>query len=668
MPAAFAHHSSAPSRSHRLSRAALVASGLVGLAIALSPNVGAQTPTQVVQYTADDGLAQNTVLAVVQDRYGFIWVGTNRGLQRFDGYTFTPYNVLDPGAAPALSDLIGEIKISREGTLLILAADRLFEVDPTTTRSTLLISGVTRGAWAQDSAGAFWFVRRRRLARFERSTYPPRVIDVDSIRSGDRHTVAAGRSGNVWIVCDGGRERPSVVRVSSSGRQTVYELNVVTNVLSAVEDEERRLWVGGGEGLEVLDPKATRFTTVAALRGQQVPAIEPSNGSVLVPAATAVVQLDPEGRIINRFEAPSVVRYLPQDLAVDRDGGIWLGTFAGGLFRLDARRPPFELLSKEFPPLMSLGSNFVTAIHERPDGTIWIGTLNDGAYVLTRARASLAPVYDAPARPVSPMEGNVWDFATDTSGRLWLGMSNGLCTESNGGFACYGVSREAAGLVDIVSADDGWFWVARARGGAHAFDPRTARFGDQVSLPNESFMAAYFDRDSSVLWLGGSGLFRTRVARGKVVSAAERVEAAVAGERLVYAIFRDSQGSLWLGTENGLQRWNVSLRRFMPVDVPELRGSTAFSIQEDADQRLWIGTAHGLVAYSPATGIARRYRREDGVRSGEFNRRAALRTASGEMWFGGVQGITRFHPAAISGRRDAPPIFVTRLRNGRATR
>jgi ligand-binding sensor domain-containing protein len=92
-------------------------------------------------------------------------------------------------------------------------------------------------------------------------------------------------------------------------------------------------------------------------------------------------------------------------------------------------------------------------------------------------------------------------------------------------------------------------------------------------------------------------LFRARVARGKVVTVAERVEAAVASDRLVYAIFRDTQGTLWLGTDNGLQRWDVGMRRFTPVDVPELRGSTAFSLQEDADQRLWIGTAHGLVAY-----------------------------------------------------------------------
>jgi signal transduction histidine kinase len=274
----------------------------------------------------------------------------------------------------------------------------------------------------------------------------------------------------------------------------------------------------------------------------------------------------------------------------------------------------------------------------------------------------VTPIRQTPTRIGALVAGSVWDFATDISGRLWLGMSSGLCSESNGRFACYGDSRNASGLVDIVSTGDGWFWVARAGGTANAFDPHTARFGDELRLPSAPIMSAYFDRDSSMLWIGGSGLFRARVDGGRVIGAAERVGATVNSERLVYAIFRDSQRTLWLGTDNGLQRWDARARTFTPVDVPELRGSTAFSLQEDADQRLWIGTAHGLVAYSPATGIARRYRREDGVRSGEFNRRAALRTASGEMWFGGVQGITRFHPAAISGRRDAPPIVVTRLR------
>lgn len=655
MPAPTARQSLAPTRPGRLLRTTLVAVGLGLRTIVLPPNADAQAPIQVVQYTADDGLAQNTVRAVVQDHHGFVWVGTNRGLQRFDGYTFTPYSDLDPVAPPELSDLIGEIQVGRGRMLLVQAGDGLFEVDPTTTRSTRLVSGVTRRAWAQDSIGNLWFVQHGRLARFDRSTKPPRVIEGDSIPIGNE-VLAAGRSGHVWIAGKVGAGSGRVVRVSPSGARTTYELNVVANVLSAFEDQDQRLWIGGSEGLDVLDPQATRFRTIAALRGHEVSTIEPSNGSVLVPATTAVLQLDPQGRIIDRFESPQVVRFLPQDLAIDRDGGIWLGTFAGGLFRLDARRPLFELLSRELPPLTSLGSNFVTALHERPDGTIWIGTLNDGAYVLTRGATSVT-------RPGSLVAGNVWDFATDGSGRLWLGMSNGLCTPSASGFACYGVSREAPGLVDIVTAGDGWFWLARAANGANAFDPRTGRFGDRVSLPDDAnIMAAYFDRDSSVLWLGGSGLFRARVAGGKVVGSAEPVAASVGRDRLVYAIFRDAQHTLWLGTENGLQRWDASARAFTPVDVPELRGSTAFSLQEDADQRLWIGTAHGLVAYSPSTGIARRYRREDGIRSGEFNRRAALRTASGEMWFGGVQGITRFHPAAISGRREAPPIVITRLR------
>jgi ligand-binding sensor domain-containing protein len=111
---------------------------------------------------------------------------------------------------------------------------------------------------------------------------------------------------------------------------------------------------------------------------------------------------------------------------------------------------------------------------------------------------------------------------------------------------------------------------------------------------------------------------------------------------MIYAIFRDAQHVFWLASENGLQRWDALRERFAPVDVPELSGTTVFSVQDDSQGRLWLGTAHGLVLYSPASGIARRYRREDGVRSGEFNRRAAAESRRRSL-FGGVQGITRFH-------------------------
>jgi signal transduction histidine kinase/ligand-binding sensor domain-containing protein len=630
--------------------------------MSMAPNVSAQVRVQVDQYTADDGLAQNTVKAVVQDGAGFIWVGTSRGLQRFDGYSFTAYDSLDRDAPPELSGLIWSIGLGRRGTLWVHAADRLFELDPSRAISTQVAAGLPRGAWTLDSAGVAWVANQNRIVRVDQSTKPARLVVVDSTPLPTTVMAMATSRDGVWVAGQSARGRGTIVHVSPTTQRAEYALDAVSTPRVAHEDLDGRVWVGGTEGLDMLDPGARHFRAVNEFRGREVNTIERSTGGVLVATATTLARVDGRGQVIERLDAPQALGFLPQDLAIDRDGGIWLATYAGGLFRLDARRPMFEYLSRESAPLRTLGSNFVTALHERRDGTLWVGTLNDGAYRIASDAISGTAFRHDPTQAGSLSGNNVWDFEEDASRQLWVGTSNGLCRASATGFRCYGVSREALGLVDIARSTDGWFWIARADGGAIAFDPASGRFGEHVSVPTRTIMAAYVDPDSSVLWLGGTGVFRARVSGGKVVGEVQGVDASVGSERVVYAIFRDSQRALWLGTEHGLQRWDAARRRFAPVDVPELRGSTAFSVHEDADQRLWIGTAHGLVVYSSATGIARRYRREDGVRSGEFNRRAAIRTASGDMLFGGVQGITRFHPAAISVRRDTPPIAITRLR------
>jgi signal transduction histidine kinase len=119
---------------------------------------------------------------------------------------------------------------------------------------------------------------------------------------------------------------------------------------------------------------------------------------------------------------------------------------------------------------------------------------------------------------------------------------------------------------------------------------------------------------------------------------------------------------MWRGTEAGLQVFDSSGGKFVPVDVSEIGHTTVFSIAEDAGGRLWLGTARGLVFYSPSSGLARQYGRREGFLSGELNRRAALRRRDGELVFGGVDGVTQFDPREATAPRDAAPVVLTHWR------
>jgi signal transduction histidine kinase len=300
------------------------------------------------------------------------------------------------------------------------------------------------------------------------------------------------------------------------------------------------------------------------------------------------------------------------------------------------------------------------ALHEARDGSLWIGTRRGGAYRVSSDWSHVDSFGANANDPASLPSTEVWDFEEDSEGHLWIATSDGICRWMAPGVRCYRPPNGDVAANDLTRDADGWLWIARENG-VISFNPSTGAFGPGVDLKAQA-LSVYADRDSGYVWANAGRLFRARVSRGRIVGDIEGVPAAVSPFNPIFAFQRDREGALWLASDSGLQRWDVAGRRFVSVPVPELRGATVFSIAEDGQHRFWLGTGNGLVQYSPATGISRRYRRPDGILSGEFNRHAALQRRNGEMVFGGLRGLTVFRPERVNAHGDAPPVVFTRWR------
>lgn len=619
------------------------------------------TAPRVDNFTVEDGLLQNVTKTVVQDRTGFIWVGTSRGLQRFDGYSFVSYASLNPEAPNELSQQVDDLRIDAEGSLWIEAAGAIFTLDARTHRLLRLAAEHRIGAWTIDDAGKLWVIDGSTLKWFDSATHLLRATR-HALPPMGISAMAVGKSGDVWLAGSDARSGRVLHFSPVDGEAQFYPLASVAMPYAIVADRVGNVFVGGERGLEILRPGTAQFRSLPEFKNLAVPALEvDAQGMLLVPTDAWLARIDNSGQIIERWNARELfgAGVLPQDVAVDREGGIWLATFTGGLFRLDPNKAVFEHASSKSRPPLSLASDFITALAERNDGSLWIGTLRGGAYRVTNGPRGTQPFRHDPHNAATLASDEIWDFEEDRAGNLWIGTSKGVCMTYGAGFRC---PRSDAGFFpafDMEKDADGWFWLAGAGVGAISFDPVTATFG-KVALPPGGAITLYVDRDSSYLWIGGDGLHRARVSHGQLTEPLERVAVVGIAPKLIYDFHRSAKGVLWIGSNNGLHRWDAAHRQFASVDVPELRSTTVFSIEEDAEHRLWLGTAHGLVRYSPATGITRRYRRQDGVLSGEFNRRAALRRRDGEMIFGGVAGITRFRPNLVTGHRRVPPVVFTR--------
>jgi signal transduction histidine kinase len=441
-----------------------------------------------------------------------------------------------------------------------------------------------------------------------------------------------------------------------------YRLEAVSLVHSALGDGTGRIWMAGTGGLERLEPGDGRFRLVPHFRNIELGGIRlDGRGRLVVPAERWLARVGDGGRVIERWTEPreafGEAPIPPRILAVDREGGYWLGTIASGLLRLDPTPGVFQHAASASRRPIAVESDFVMALREAADGALWVGTLGGGAYRLAADRQTvLHTLKHTVDEPAALPSDNVWDFEEDRAGHLWIATSGGLCRVGEAGVECR--SDQA---VDIARTPDGWFWYARGESGAASFDPATGRHGDEIRGP-AWIVAMFADAASGDLWIAGSELLRARVADGRLLEPPRRVPAAASIQEPIYQVHRDARGTLWLASGAGLQRWDAAAGVFAPVDLPELRNVRVFSMAEDAQGRLWLGTSHGLVRHSPVTGSTHRYRQRDGVASGEFNRRAAVLLRDGEMVFGGTHGLTRFRPERVGGPRDPPPLVFTRWR------
>ena len=636
----------------RIGRQAALAAAVLVLGLAAPRDVPAQNSRfRLDHFTIEDGLAQNWVKTVAQDRTGFMWIGTSRGLQRFDGYAFVPISDLDQRAADGPAGLIQKIVMDSRDVPWIESEAGLFRYDRAMRRFARITDHI-RVRWVVDSSGRTWLLDGASL----------KVIDAGEVTPRVHRTISDSLFGPMlvdgefaWV---GDNQAPGrVVKIDlASGTFRSIPLSGIRYPLALVRDRLGGLWVSGAEGLEWLPRDGHAFVAITEFRGLEVRDVEEDDkGRLLVLTEHALFRLSERGQVLDQWAPQEIFATgLPQDVTEDAEGGIWVSTVTAGLFRLDLR-PSFEHLSSRSNPPLGIAGDFVLSLAERSDGTLFIGTLRNGAVHVTRDGRRLRAFRHVPGRRDGLPSDDVWKLQEDRAGNMWIATGAGLCKvrEQRLDLVCYQTS-----LAGLTIDTSGQFWLARTDN-LVSFDPQSGQFGTPMPTRAEQFSV---HSDSGHLWTGGFAVYRAALSSGRLGSPLEQIPISAKGNRRVWDFHRDEHNVLWLGSEEGLLRWQPQTGAFEPVNVPDLRNVTVFSIEGDGHGRLWLGTSHGLVQFTPQRGLVRRFRRQDGVLNTEFNRQASLRLRNGEMMFGGVDGITRFHPDSLTIDAGPPPLVFTNWR------
>ncbi len=587
----------------RLPTTALALAFCAGTAPGLDPAI---PPSQYGHdvWTSDSGLPQNSVTAIVQTRDGYLWLGTQEGLVRFDGVRFT---IFDTRNTPALSDdWVQALAETRDGSLwigtvsgLVRMRGRQFEA--------FSAGGIDRaqvGALFEDSRGALWAGTNLGATR----------ITAGSVRT--------------FTDCDG-LPGPWVRSIG--------------------EDSEGRVWVGGLWGAARLDgEKFAAWTVADGFPGAALAILPDPEGGMWVGTGRGLAHVDGFSTALYG-EAAGLTNTLVRALHRDGDGNLWLGT-DGGIFRFREGRFLRHGASD------GLSSDRVLALAEDREGSLWVGTSDGG---LDRVQAQRMTMH---TEREGLSEDKLWSVFEDSRGNLWAGTADGVLNRRAPGrerferFAKLGASIQA-----ITEGPDGALWIGTRGAGLVRLEGRTQkRYTMADGLSGNAIASLLVDR-RGVVWAGTMAAGLNRFEGGRFVT--YRARDGLASDA-IFSLFEDRAGAIWISTfGGGVSRFaDGKFRTFTTKDG--LPHDVVMSVYQDADGTYWFATRGGLSRYRESRFTT--YRQKEGVFHDAAQK--VLEDGRGYLWLTSNRGVFRVSLAELAAAASAPGHINDRATFTTATR
>ncbi|MBL7959503.1 hypothetical protein JNL27_04610 [bacterium] len=670
-------------------------------------------PFHIESLSAEMGLSQNTVTCIFQDSRGYLWIGTQNGLNRYDGYSIKVYKrnfnnencISNNGINSIYEDNGKKLWIATNNGLNMFDPDSgIFKQFVVSENDSNTLSGNFIRDVCQDRQGNYWIATRgrgldmydARLGRFRNYRNDPK--NLRSLSSNALTSVCIDVSGNLWIgTWGGGLNKFNTADQSFvTFRHHPQYVNSIASdyIVKLYSDSLGNIWITTQNGLSKLDTQTNTFQSYKYTS--------------------------------NKYDS-MVFSLLP-----DINGKLWLGT-SDGLIRYDSEKQGNE--TKYLINSQGAGSQEITCLFRDRSGIIWMGTSRSGIMRITPQKFKTYR-YDAVRNP-GFSNNNIWSFAENPDGNIWVGTDDGvfyfepkkelITRKFNSIFQSLSSSAIS---VNALHVDGGTLWAGTPVGlleinlNTEQFVQHLTNRNDSTSL-RSNFVLSLEKADDGNLWIGTSTGLNWMDAKSKTIKQldTEFDTSTRAPNYPVLSLKKDSKGFIWAGTMNGLIRYSAREKvHFFKEKVSELKSTTAYSclsICEDGTGRLWIGTDAGISVLNPIDsslrhidevnglpdnmiygvlmdegsnlwissnrGLSRidrnnlekitiaentkalrlsvkHYDKRDGLQGNEFNSGAFLLTHSQEMYFGGLNGFSRFNPNHIEKNSTAPPVSITSVK------
>lgn len=669
----------------------------------------------------EDGLSQSVINCILEDKNGFMWFGTQDGLNRYDGYNLEVFKRNPEDTNSLSNNFVYSIKQDHKGIIWI---------------------GTNGGGLNSFNPATGKFLH-----------YINDPINNSSLSNNVVHVIHEDKKGNIWVGTDGGLNKLD----PASGKFERFQNNPNDNysipsnlVYDIIEDKTGNIWAGTyGKGLSMYDPVQRRFynyeLTIVDLdrlyptsvtsdmkRREQCSQVRSlmwydethiwigTNGGGIEMFNTATKtfesKLYPDGTVFGIASTKILA------LTDDQNGNIWIGTFESGIDIIGKSNKKIQHYTPNEQDDYALSSGGIKCIYRDHSGNMWMGTNGEGINIyftststITHIRHSLRPEVGDNTLKSSA----ILSVMEDASGLLWIGTSGGgLSTldRKTGQYKHYPELCQASNnsVLSLMQSKNGTIWVGTYGEGLNGYDPQTKKIKSYTpdnQLIEGTILCIEEEPNTGAIWFGtfGAGIYRLDPATDSLRQFT--AEKNGLSSNFIYSMFYDHEGKLWVGTRaGGLMIYDEKSGKFESFthddkNKKSLSNNIIYCITEDKAQHIWLGTANGLNRFnredksfdtwyeddglpsdniyaiipddrgnlwmSHNKGLTRlsilqgkgelfkNFGAGAGVQPSEFNQGAYFKNKKGELFFGGQEGLNIIDPGKIEMSSPAPPVFIT---------
>ncbi len=657
-------------------------------------------------YSLEQGLSQTNVRCIFQDRSGFLWLGTQDGLNRFDGYQFTKFRRELNNSNSLSGNYISCITEDKRGKIVIGTINGVTVYDTRLNKferieikdSIYKIGSVSSIVCSKD--GSIWIGDYYSgLIKINGSSYIRFINEPgnpNSVSSNYVTSLCEDAEGNIWIGTFGAGVNKYDKQTNKIERVNLTSANKsesISNIISALStDNKGNIYIGTTNGLNVINTASQSITTFknnSAIKNT----ISGNNILSIYCDKSDKVWVAIEGKGVNLFDVtkktftkiriesqnnPAAEENNIMSIFEDYNNNIWFGTTTNGLIKWKKNRSNFKSISQKIN--RDYLSNYsIRAIFVDREKNRWVGTDNGLNKILAGSGRVKKYFYNINDR-TSINDNKIWAITEDKKGNIWIGTQRGLAlyNNRNDNFErfIYSAGTKESLPVFIIRCiyfdENNLLWFGTYGSGLYSFDIQRKTFANHTFNINNSdaqkdvvIFQIYQDNKDN-LWLVTASCLACYNQKTKsyerFFSDSQKGDDDI--QCVLYSLLRENDSTFWVGTlGDGLIKYNFLKKQYkFYTEKDGLANNVVYSILKDNKEYLWLSTNYGISKFDIKTEQFKNYDKNDGLPTDEFNTGAFTVDKNRRFYFGGIEGLVMFNPDSISSDVSRPNIAITNFK------